>query len=451
MAKNEKKIKIRRSFRRRPASLFPLFLICVCVLGVVVGVKSYGMGYDFAVRKFFSEETATEGEKQFSPNDILKQAREQLVGKDIDGVIKSIDTESGSVTFLNLTANESVILKATKDTNYPGTNSLDDYFVGDVVTFVYDKENNLTDIKKCENAWAYSDVGLVINTSAKLVKFGDNAVTYKDKSFKYSSDITTVRYKNEYSSLDKIDTSDYVTLKGYNNGTENKVYSITIDKSHGDLQFLNYSNIDSPQFILNGQTISLANTDTFKVTEGKHTIQVISPICETFTKDVLILPGEVSKVDLSAMQIKSGLLTVSPNVPNIKFFIEGQEYSLSEPILLNYGKYNVSATKDGYENYTGKVTIDAENNTLHIDMEKHIPKGKIRVDSDPGDASVYIDGSMVGKTPLTYSATLGGHTVTVKKNEYIEASKSVSIGAEGEEVSINFDMMPVVSKFVDSE
>ena len=451
MAKNEKKIKIRRSFRRRATSLFPLFLICTCVVGVVAGVKSYGMGYDMAVKMFFSDEPTAEGEKQFSPNEIIQQAKEHMIGADIDGVIKAVDLDTGTVTFLNLKANETVILKATKETNYPGTNSLDDYFVGDVVTFVYDKDNNLTDLKKCENAWSYSDVGLIINTSAKLVKFGDNAVTYKDKSFKSSADITTVRYKNNYSSLENIDTSDYVTLKGYNNGTENKVYSITIDKSHGDLQFLNYSNIESPQFILNGQTISLASTDTFKVTEGKHTIQVTSPMCEDFTKEVLILPGEVSKVDLSAMQIKSGLLTVSPNVPNIKFFIEGQEYPLAEPILLNYGKYSVKATKDGYEEYNGKVTIDAETNTLHIDMEKHIPKGKIHVDSDPEDASVYIDGEMVGKTPLTYTATLGGHAITVKKNEYIEASKSVSLAAEGDEATVTFDMMPVVSRFVDSE
>lgn len=449
MAKNEsKKITIRRRFRRGRTNLFPLFFIFVCVICVVAGIKSYNFGYAFALDKFVEKSEGDEDE-QFSPNEIIWQAKEKMIGADIDGVIKNI--EDDMVTFVNLKANETVILKATKDTNYPGTNSLDDYFIGDVVTFVYDKDNNLTDIKKCENAWSFSDVGLVVNTSAKLVKFGDNALTYKDKAFKYSSDITTVRYKNDYSTLASIDPSDYVTLKGYNNGTNNKVYSITIDKSHGDLQFLNYTNIESPQFILNGQTISLANTDTFKVTEGKHTIQVISPICEEFTKDVLILPGEVCKVDLSNMQIKTGLLTVSPNVSGIKFFIEGKEYPLTEPILLNYGKHNVQATKDGYEPYTGTVTINADTNTLDIDMEKHIPKGRISIDSDPQGASIYVDGSFIGTTPLSYNATLGGHTVLAKKNEYIEASKSVSIAAEGDQASVYFDLMPVVSRFVDNE
>ncbi len=452
MAKNEqKKITIRRHFRRKTVGLFPLFLICVCVMCIVVGVKCYGIGYELAVDKFFSDEEVVEGEKQFSPNEIIQQAKQNMIGSDIDGVIKDIDTEENVVTFLNLKANETVILKATKETNYPGTNSLNDYFIGDIVTFVYDKDNNLTDIKKCENAWSYSDVGLVVNTSAKLVKFGDKATTYKDKAFKYSTDITTVRYKNDYSTLENIDTSDFVTLKGYQSGADNKVYSITIDKSHGDLQFLNYSNLDSPQFVLNGQTISLAKTDTFTVTEGKHTILVKSPMCEDFTKEVLILPGEVSKVDLSAMQIKSGLLNVSPNVPNIKFFVNDKEYSLTEPILLNYGQYSVKATKEGYEDFNDKVTINAETNTLHIDMQKHIPKGVISVLTDPDDASVYVDGTYVGKSPINYSAPLGNHTVTVKKNEYIESSKSISVPAEGDRVELDFELMSVVSRYVDSE
>ena len=449
MAKNDKKkITIRRSIRRRGASLFPLFFICCCVICTIAGIKSYGYAYDYAVENWIPHD-GEDGEKQFSARDLLRDAKRNMINKDIDGVIKKIDGDT--VTFVNLKANETVILKATKDTSYPGTNSLDDYFIGDVVTFKYDENNNLTDIKKCENAWSYSDVGLVVNTSAKLVKFGDNALAYKDKSFKYSSDITTVRYKNEYSTLASIDTSDYVTLKGYDNGTENKVYSITIDKSHGDLQFVNYSNIESPQFILNGQTISLANSDTFKVTEGKHTIQVTSPICEDFTKDVLILPGQVTKVDLSAMQIKTGLLTISANRPNFKLFINDTEYSLAEPILLSYGRYNVKITKEGYDDFTNTVIIDSETNVLHADLEVHVPKGRIHVDSDPEGASVYIDGSMIGTTPVNYSTNLGSHTVTVKKNEYIEASKTVYLGEEGDETSAYFDMMPVVSKFVDSE
>ncbi|MBR6400516.1 MAG: PEGA domain-containing protein [Firmicutes bacterium] len=450
MANNEKKkITIRRSIRRRGTSLFPLFFICAGVFCVIAGIKSYSYAYDYTVDNILPKPEVTEGEEQYSPNEIIRQAKQNMIGADIDGVIKNID--GNTVTFVNLKANESVILKATKDTNYPGTNSLDDYFIGDVVTFVYDEDNNLTDIKKCENAWSFSDVGLIVNTSAKLVKFGSNALAYKDKAFKYSSDITTVRYKNEYSTLASIDTSDYVTLKGYNNGTENKVYSITIDKSHGDLQFVNYSNLDSPQFVLNGQTISLAGSDTFKVTEGKHTIQVTSPMCEDYTKDVLILPGQVTKVDLSAMQIKTGLLNVSANVINYKLFINDKEYSLSEPILLSYGRYNVKVTKDGYEDFTATAIIDSETNTLHVDMEKHIPKGRIHVDSDPDGASVYIDGSMVGKTPLNYSTTLGTHTITAKKNEYIESTKTVSLAAEGDETGAYFDLMPVVSPFVDSE
>ena len=73
------------------------------------------------------------------------------------------------------------------------------------------------------------------------------------------------------------------------------------------------------------------------------------------------------------------------------------------------------------------------------------------IDSDPEGASIYVDGSFIGTTPLSYNVPLGNHTLLAKKNEYIESSKSVSIAAEGDQESVYFDLMPVVSKFVDND
>lgn len=452
--KKTNKITIRRVSKLKRLNLFPLFFIAVCITGIVAGVKSYKYAYNYAMEKWIPKSEKADGEDRYSPNDIIQQAKENMIGSDIDGVIKDIDFETGTVTFLNLKANETVVLKATKNTTYPGTNSLDDYFIGDIVTFVYDADNNLTDIKKCssDNAKTYSDVGLVINTSAKLIRFDGTSANYADTVLKYNPDITTVRYKNKYSTLDSIDSSDFVTVKSYktDNSTE-KVYSITIDRSHGDLHFLNFANIDSPQFEINGQKNVISGDGTFRIMEGKHTITVTSPICETYTKDIIILPEQVCTVDLSAMQIKSGLLQVSANVVDFRLFIDEKEYPLTEPILLNYGKHNLEILKDGYEPYSKTININNEVNTLDADLEKHIPKGSIRVSTDPQGATVYIDGTAVGSTPGVFKTTLGNHSVEVRRNEYIDETRSAYLANEGDEESLSIPLMPIVSKYVESD
>ncbi len=435
----ERKIKI---------PLFPVFVALVAVCCVFVGIRCYQTAYDKMLGKL-AEDVDETAETQYSPNEIIQQAKENLIGADLDGVIKDIDYINNSITMLNLTANESIVLTATEDTVYPGTLGFEDYMIGDVITYVYDSENNLTDVKKCNDAWIVSDVGLEVSKSSKRLTFGSNAANLEGKSYSYS-DICTVRYKNEYCQLEDIDSVDYVTIQGYDTGTSNKAYAITIEKSHGEIQFLNYDNIDEPKLNLNGKVVDLENNSTMKITEGTHTIEVTSPSCEDFSKEVIILPGETTIVDLSEMQIKSGILKVSPNVGGYKIFVDDVEYSSSEPILLSYGKYKLTVTKDDYDDFTTTVTINQDVNTVDVTMKKRTKLGTIKVTASPDGTRIYIDGSYVGTAPVDYKVEVGSHTVSAKLENYIEDIKEIIIGSEGDIVNCTFDLTPVVSRYVET-
>lgn len=433
---------------RKNGIAFPVVICITVIAGIIIGAKSYSYAYnEVAKRSVIAAEEDENGEKQFSANNIIEQAQNNLVGSDIDGVIKDINYEENKVTFYSLKSNETVILTATDKTQYPFPNTITDYKIGDVITFVYDKDRNLTDIKSCEAAWEFSDTGLVVNTDSKLLKFGDAATQYKDKSFKYTDGITTVRYKDVYTELSKIDKLDYVTVRGYDNGTVNKAYSVTIEKSHGSLEIHNGEQIQDGVIKLNGNEISLKNARSMNLTEGRYTIEVAGSNCEPYSTEVMVRPSQVATVDLSVIQIKSGLLNVTANVSDYTITIDGTSYNDGEPILLNYGKYSVKISKPDYEDYTGTVTINEDVNTFSAILKEREKMGTINVTTSPGGAKVYIDGTFAGQSPQNKQVLLGSHKVEIKMDGYITESRDVNIANEGDTVKCQATLTPVVTPY----
>lgn len=436
---------------RKNGVAFPVVICITVIAGIIIGAKSYSFAYnEVAKRSVIASDESENGEKQFSANNIIEQAQNNLVGSDIDGVIKDINYEEKKVTFYSLKSNETVILTANDKTQYPFPNTLSDYKIGDVVTFVYDKSRNLTDLKVCEAAWEFSDTGLLVNSDSKLLKFGDAATKFKDKSFKYTDGITTVRYKDVYTELSKIDKLDYVTVRGYDNGTVNKAYSVTIEKSHGSLEIHNGEQIQDGVVKLNGQEISLKSAKSMNLTEGRYKIDVTGSNCEPFSTEVMIKPSEVAKVDLSVIQIKSGLLNISANVTDYTVTIDDKNYKDSDTILLNYGKYNVKITKPDYQDYTGTVTINEDVNTLSVTLKEREKTGTVNVQTTPGGAKVYIDGTFVGQSPQNKVVSLGSHKIEVKMDGYITENRDVNIANDGDTVTNQVTLTPVVSPYVGS-
>jgi hypothetical protein len=310
---------------------------------------------------------------------------------------------------------------------------------------VFVKDKIVTDIKACSSAWSYSDVGLVVNTDSKLVKFGDAATQFKDKSFKYTDGVTTVRYKDEYTTLDQINKLDYVTVRGYDNGTVNKAYSITIEKSHGLLTISNGDKIQDGVVKLNGSEISLSNAKNMNLTEGTYTIDVSGSNCDPYSTEVVVNPDEPANVDLSVIQIKTGVLNITTNVTGCTIVVDGVERKSGEPILLSYGKYSVKVTKPDYQDYNGTVTINEADNSLAVTLKEKEKSGNIKVATTPGSAKVYVDGTFVGQSPQTKNVPLGSHTVKVEMDGYITETRTVNITADGETQQCDITLTPKVT------
>lgn len=425
--------------KQKEKKVIPMMMVIVIIVGFFIGVASFCMAYTYMMSDEISEPT----EERFSANGVLKQAQANLIGSDIDAVVKAIDKEASTISFYNLKNDTNSTVNVTDKTIFPKDVTMDTVAVGDIYTYKFDKDENITEIKNCQKAWTVEDIGVSINTSAKLVKFSDtSSKDNAEKSYKYVEGLTSVSYKNQPKTLENISPLDYVKIKGYDNGKINRAYSIEILKSHGEIQFQNMDSISNAKVYINDKQYSMKSDSRVLLTEGTYNVKVTGSNTMDITKQVNVVPDNPTVIDLSKIQVKTGVLNITSNVDGYKLYLNDKEQNAGESPLLEYGTYTVKATKDGYKDFTSSVTIDSDTNTLNIKMKKSETGGTLNLNSVPSSAEIYIDGSYAGTGSVSRSVALGSYVVECKADGYNSDKKQINVSADGQVINLTFQLKP---------
>lgn len=425
--------------KQKEKKVIPMMMVIVIIVGFFIGVASFCMAYTYMM----SDETSEPTEERFSANGVLKQAQANLIGSDIDAVVKAIDKEASTISFYNLKNDTNSTVNVTDKTIFPKDVTMDTVAVGDIYTYKFDKDENITEIKNCQKAWTVEDIGVSINTSAKLVKFSDtSSKDNAEKSYKYVEGLTSVSYKNQPKTLENISPLDYVKIKGYDNGKINRAYSIEILRSHGEIQFQNMDSISNAKVYINDKQYSMKSDSRVLLTEGTYNVKVTGSNTMDITKQVNVVPDNPTVIDLSKIQVKTGVLNITSNVDGYKLYLNDKEQNAGESPLLEYGTYTVKATKDGYKDFTSSVTIDSDTNTLNIKMKKSETGGTLNLNSVPSSAEIYIDGSYAGTGSVSRSVALGSYVVECKADGYNSDKKQINVSADGQVINLTFQLTP---------
>lgn len=425
--------------KQKEKKVIPMMMVIVIIVGFFIGVASFCMAYTYMM----SDETSEPTEERFSANGVLKQAQANLIGSDIDAVVKAIDKEASTISFYNLKNDTNSTVNVTDKTIFPKDVTMDTVAVGDIYTYKFDKDENITEIRNCQKAWTVEDIGVSINTSAKLVKFSDtSSKDNAEKSYKYVEGLTSVSYKNQPKTLENISPLDYVKIKGYDNGKINRAYSIEILKSHGEIQFQNMDSISNAKVYINDKQYSMKSDSRVLLTEGTYNVKVTGSNTMDITKQVNVVPDNPTVIDLSKIQVKTGVLNITSNVDGYKLYLNDKEQNAGESPLLEYGTYTVKATKDGYKDFTSSVTIDSDTNTLNIKMKKSETGGTLNLNSVPSSAEIYIDGSYAGTGSVSRSVALGSYVVECKADGYNSDKKQINVSADGQVINLTFQLTP---------
>ncbi len=88
--------------------------------------------------------------------------------------------------------------------------------------------------------------------------------------------------------------------------------------------------------------------------------------------------------------------------------------------------YEVVLKQEGYDDVFERVLVRAGETSV-ISKKLSFKEGVCSISSEPGGASVYLDGKYEGTTPIAFHADEGPHSLKIKKTGYGTVSKEVNI------------------------
>lgn len=202
-----------------------------------------------------------------------------------------------------------------------------------------------------------------------------------------------------------------------------------------------------------------------KLSEGAHTVLLILAGYEDYSRDVMINRNEPVQLQVSLTKKaeatpSTGSILVATDPTGASVSVDGTARGTTPVTItdLSAGQHTVSVTKDGYADYSAKVTVTgsetlplsltlvplpattARPSTQAIPEETTTPVttgnpsgfGTLNIQSDPQGASITLDGEPIGKTPIVVrNVEIGKHTIVLSLAGYNESRLEIDV-EEGE-------------------
>ena len=143
----------------------------------------------------------------------------------------------------------------------------------------------------------------------------------------------------------------------------------------------------------------------------------------------------------------SGTLNIVTIPTGAKIYIDGKIEASTTPteIIIKKGRYDISISKEDYENYSTAVDIEVgTTRNISTTLKKQI-LGALRVVTNPEGANVYIDGAYIGATPVSFTIETGTHNIEIIKEGYYDHANTVQIyQSEMNNLLITLQINPVL-------
>lgn len=185
---------------------------------------------------------------------------------------------------------------------------------------------------------------------------------------------------------------------------------------------------------------------TLKIKDGRHLIEVKKDDFESFSQWVDIKEGERVTVNPMLKGAARGSLLIDADVPGAEIWIDGQKIEDTTPAMvpnLMEGPHVIEVRKEPALPWRQSVQVK-KNETVKVTASLKATIGGqggiIQVISNIDGASVLLDGTVVGKTPINIKDVKPGeHVVEVRAKGYMPRDERVNINA-GQSVVLKLDL-----------
>ena len=176
-----------------------------------------------------------------------------------------------------------------------------------------------------------------------------------------------------------------------------------------------------------------------KLSSGTHSIRVVKSMYHTLEDSITICDNEELKY---APTLVADFATVTFDAGSGCDIYINNERKGPSPWTgkVASGTYIVEARKDGHRTTTISQSISSTPSTQTYKLDSPAPiLGTINVTSTPLMADIYVDGKLVGETPLIYDLLVGTHEISVQMSGYRKSTQRVTI-AENKTENLNISL-----------
>jgi hypothetical protein len=150
---------------------------------------------------------------------------------------------------------------------------------------------------------------------------------------------------------------------------------------------------------------------------GSHNFKVEVSGYSSYSQSFYISSDRVINVNLSKSK---SVVNFSSNPSNARVYINSS-YRGTTPLQLSLdeGTYTVRIDKDGFMSKTEEISVQSgQSYNYNFTLEEIKPVAKVRINTNPSDARIFVDGYEVGRTNKTIEIEAGHHEILLLKEGF---------------------------------
>ncbi len=147
-----------------------------------------------------------------------------------------------------------------------------------------------------------------------------------------------------------------------------------------------------------------------------------------------------------ARQSTKDNISINSKPEGAEIYVE-KVYKGKTPLTLYlqpYTPYHITANLSGYKDYEITTYVEPDETTsLEILLEK-TQTGYLYITSIPPEASIYLNGNLIGNTPIrNYEFKEGNYTISAKKEGYTTIEKGIAVSGNGKLTFVNLSLTSI--------
>lgn len=389
------------------------------------------------------------------------------------GVVKKIDTAAQKITFYNVSFNTAEEYQYSGGTEILSRNSVDKSMSqvepGQVYRYVTGSGSQmLTRMQEASDIQQLQEASVTVDAEKKQITVNG------DTTYAYTDNLVVLSDGESIEPLEILD-SDQVTFRG----VKGLAYSLVVTKGHGYIKPTGYKDFLGGTLTVEGEAIVPVSKEMLlMVPEGQQKMSMVNGDL-TGEVEVQVKRGQVTKVDMKKYQSQmpdTARVTFEIQPQGAELYVNGSLTDYSKKVPLKYGNHSIKVVLEGYNDYSGVVTIkdagptirinlaeqeaqvdssdgsstdssvssDSDSSSSQSEQEKTDTDHKITV-SAPAGAAVYINGTYKGVAPCSFTKVIGSVTLTLTKEGCTTKSYSVTITDDAQDVSWSFPDLEAAS------